>query len=66
MSSNVPNKNDALAALRTLTLDQVDERIAELDGERASLALIRRSLVAKRRAQDRAIRSRVSKPEARR
>jgi len=45
---------DALTALRHLTLEQVEERLAEIDGERASLSLLRRSLLARRRAQRRA------------
>ena len=48
---NKPDTADVLAALRQLTLEEVEQRLAELDGERASLALLRRSLAARRRAQ---------------
>ena len=66
MKSNVPNSSDPVTALRSLSLEQIDQRIAELDGERASLALIRRSLLARRRAEQRTIRRPSEKPEARR
>ena len=49
-----PEKNDAfdaLDALRHLTLAEVETRLAEIDGERASLSLLRRSLAARDRAQ---------------
>jgi len=52
METNVPN-SDPVSALRRLTLEQVDLRLAELDGERAALAVIRRSLVARLRAEQR-------------
>jgi hypothetical protein len=45
---------DALAALRQLTLTEVEQRIADLDAERAALALLRRSLAARDRARRRA------------
>jgi hypothetical protein len=44
---------DALTALRGLTLDQVEARLAELDVERAGLSWIRRSLVAREKARRR-------------
>ncbi len=40
-------------ALQTLTLEQVEQRLLELDAERASLSLIRRSLAAKERTRRR-------------
>jgi len=55
MQTNLPT-SDPLDALRHLTLEQVEYRLAELDGERASLSLIRRSLVARRRAEQRSAR----------
>ena len=48
-----PETNDALAVLRYLTIEEVEKRLAEIDGERASLSLLRRSLLARRRAQKR-------------
>ncbi|MFH1922220.1 MAG: hypothetical protein ABIP48_20340 [Planctomycetota bacterium] len=48
-----PEQSNALDALRRLTLDQVENRLAEIDGERASLSLLRRSIVARERAQRR-------------
>ena len=48
-----PETNDALAALRHLKLEEVEHRLAEIDGERASLSLLRRSLIARERAQRR-------------
>ncbi len=48
-----PNANDALDALRHLTVEQVEKRLAEIDGERAALSTLRRSLVARERAQRR-------------
>ena len=58
--------SDALAALRELTLEQLEQRLAELDGERASLSLLRRSLVARQRAQKRAQGRSVTNTEGRR
>ena len=52
MKSNLP-ESDLVAALRHLTLGQVEERLTELEGERASLSLLRRSLVARLRAEQR-------------
>jgi len=45
---------DALTALQHLTLEDVEQRLAEIEGERASLSLLRRSLIARRRAQKQA------------
>jgi hypothetical protein len=44
---------DALDALRHLTLEQVEQRLAELEVERAGLSWMRRSLVAKEKARRR-------------
>lgn len=66
MKPNVHDSTDALAALRHLTLEQIEARIAELEGERASLALIRRSLVARHRAQQRSSRRPASITEGQR
>ncbi len=49
--ANVPEPNDALAALRQLPLNEVERRLAELDAERAALSLLRRSLAARDRAK---------------
>ena len=61
-----PETIDALDALRHLTIAEVETRIAEIDGERASLSLLRRSLVARKRAQNRAMTRSVSNTEGRR
>lgn len=57
MNTVVADKSDLLTALRCLRLAEVEQRIADLDAERAALSLLRRSLVArdkcKRRAQPR-------------
>ena len=45
---------DALSYLRTLTLTEVEQRLTDLDAERAALSLIRRSLAARDRAKRRA------------
>jgi hypothetical protein len=45
---------DPLDALRHLTIDEVEQRLADLDAERAALSLIRRSLAARDRAHRRA------------
>jgi hypothetical protein len=50
---NEPTTSDALNALRNLTLEEVEKRLADIDGERASLSLLRRSLVARRLATNR-------------
>lgn len=46
-----PETKDALNALRYLTLEEVEQRITEINGERASLSLLRRSLLARKRAE---------------
>ncbi len=51
---NAPDKTDALTALRQLTLAEVEQRLADLDAERAALTLLRRSLAARERARRRA------------
>ena len=51
MPSDEPKTTTALNALHGLTLQDVEQRLTELDGERASLSLIRRSLAAKERAK---------------
>ncbi len=48
-----PDKSDALATLRHLTLADVEQRLADLDAERAALSLLRRSLAARDRAKRR-------------
>ena len=48
-----PETIDRLAALRDLSLNEIEERLADIDGERASLSLLRRSLVAKDNARRR-------------
>lgn len=50
MDSSLP-QSDPLATLRNLTIEQVESRLAEINGERASLSLIRRSLAARRKAE---------------
>jgi len=45
-----------LAALLDLTLADVDQRLRDIDAERAALSLLRRSLAARDRAQRRAAR----------
>lgn len=45
---------DALAALRQLSIAEVEGRLADLDAERAALSLLRRSLIARDRARRRA------------
>jgi hypothetical protein len=54
---NAPSKADALAALQQLTLAEVEERLADLDAERAALSLLARSLAARDRAKRRAVKS---------
>ena len=48
-----PETTDALNALRRLTLEEVEARITDINGERASLSLLRRSLAARDRAKRR-------------
>jgi hypothetical protein len=52
--TSLPDTSNALAALRHLTIEEVEHRLAELDGERAALSLLRRSMIARRRVQNRA------------
>lgn len=54
---------DALAALRHLSLAEVERRLADLDAERAGLSLLRRSLVARDRAKRRSARQIVRETE---
>jgi hypothetical protein len=64
---NMPEpSNDPIAALRHLTLEQVEKRLAELEGERAALTTLRRSMVARRRAQQRQSGQSIDKTEAKR
>jgi hypothetical protein len=53
-----PTPLDVLVALRTLTLDEIEQRLVALDAERAALSLLRRSLAARDRAVRRASRHR--------
>jgi len=55
-AQNVPEKPDLATALRHLSLEEVEERIAKLDAERAAWSLIRRSIIARERARKRAYR----------
>jgi hypothetical protein len=52
--SNVPEPPAVLAALRNLSLAEVEALLANLDAERAALSLLRRSLAARERARRRA------------
>jgi hypothetical protein len=47
-----PDTTDALTALRHLTLNDVEQRLADLDAERAALSFLRRSLAARDRANE--------------
>ncbi len=47
------DKPDVLASLKRLTLAEVEQRLADLDAERAALSLLRRSLAARDRAKRR-------------
>jgi hypothetical protein len=49
--ANVPDPTGALAALRQISLTEVEQRLADLDAERAALSLLRRSLAARERAK---------------
>lgn len=46
--------SELLTAIRTLSLADIERRLADLDAERAALSLLRRSLAARDRAQRRA------------
>ncbi len=54
---------DALAALRHLSLAEVEQRLADLDAERAALATLRRSLAARDRVKRRIARHTVRETE---
>lgn len=45
------NETDLLASLRTLTLEEVNARIAEIDGERSMLQTLRLSLTRRDRTR---------------
>ena len=49
MKQHMPD-SDFLTALQHLSLEDVERRLAQIDGERATLSLLRRSLVARQRA----------------
>jgi hypothetical protein len=51
---NVPDQHKLLETLRQLSLAEVEQRLADLDAERAALSLLRRSLAARERARRRA------------
>lgn len=51
--ANVPDTTNVLTAVQELSLEQVEHRLAEIDGERAFLSLLRRSLAARERAKRR-------------
>ena len=53
----VPGTTDPLATLRQLSLAEVEQRLAELDAERAALSTLRRSIAARDRAKQRAHRT---------
>jgi hypothetical protein len=48
---------DPMAALRGLTLAEIDRRLCELNAERAQLVSLRRSFIARDRARRRADRA---------
>lgn len=52
--SNTPPSPDPVAALRGLSLPDIDRRIADLEAERAALSTLRRSIIARERARKRA------------
>ena len=45
--------SDPLATLRSLTREQIEQRIAEIEAERAQLIALRRSIAARERARRR-------------
>ena len=49
----VTHPTDAFVAIRHLSLTEVEQRLADLDAERAALSLLRRSLMARDRARRR-------------
>jgi hypothetical protein len=50
-----PETTEALTALRHITLAEVEQRIADVDAEKAALSLLRRSLAARERVRRRSI-----------
>lgn len=53
MNTSAP-KPDPVAALRGLSLPDIECRIADLEAERAALSTLRRSIIARERARKRA------------
>lgn len=51
MVTRKPETTSALNALEDLSIEAVEKRLAEIEGERASLSVLRRSLAARERAQ---------------
>jgi len=56
MSTTSTTPADALAALRSLSGDQIEARIADLDAERTTLSRLLRSIRAGERARERTAR----------
>jgi hypothetical protein len=50
MAATTTPADDPICVIRGLTLTRVEQRLADLDGERAALSLLRRSLAARDRA----------------
>jgi hypothetical protein len=66
MSTSLPI-DDLVAAIGSLSLADIDQRMSALDSERAALSRLRRSIVARDRARRRADSSRLaSRTEGRR
>jgi hypothetical protein len=53
MNTTTPTDLDPFALLRNLTLAQVEQRITDLDAERAQLANLRQSMLMRERARRR-------------
>jgi hypothetical protein len=53
MDTTPPIADTLTAALRQLSLGEVEQRLADLDAERAALSLLCRSLAARERARRR-------------
>lgn len=53
MDTPAPISSYVFDVLSTVTLEDIESRLAEIEGERAGLSLLRRSLLAKRRAEKR-------------
>jgi hypothetical protein len=51
--STSPKSIDALATLRTLSREEIERRLAEIEAERRALQTIRRSIVARDRSSRR-------------